>query len=264
MTQQPDNEQMADTQRKRGRGPTKSYPTVTFEEAAQLPRGIEEHGVGGEINRLTLLSKLNISPSSSKTRTLITDSAKYGLTVGSYNAATLTITEDASTMLNPDTPLQVVREREFDHSIGRFGPFLAVYDRQKESRLRDEAVLRDEFQRAGLPASDCQKAAEVFIANLRYLGLIENIAGSDQVRSIKAVIDKIQPQKANGSAESETSPTGTTSSAPSPQVAGGVAATTSEPTIHIDIQVHIDSSASPEQIDQVFASMAQHLYRRER
>lgn len=32
------------------------------------------------------------------------------------------------------------------------------------------------------------------------------------------------------------------------------------PSLHIDIQIHIDSDATPEQIDQIFASMAKHLY----
>ena len=32
------------------------------------------------------------------------------------------------------------------------------------------------------------------------------------------------------------------------------------PTLHIDIQIHIPSDASPEQIDKIFASMAKHLY----
>jgi hypothetical protein len=35
-----------------------------------------------------------------------------------------------------------------------------------------------------------------------------------------------------------------------------------DPSLHIDIQVHIPSDASPEQIDSIFASMANHLYRR--
>ena len=35
-----------------------------------------------------------------------------------------------------------------------------------------------------------------------------------------------------------------------------------DPSLHIDIQVHIPSDASPEQIDSIFASMAKHLYRR--
>lgn len=32
------------------------------------------------------------------------------------------------------------------------------------------------------------------------------------------------------------------------------------PNLHIDVQVHVSADASPEQIDQIFASMAKHLY----
>ena len=47
-------------------------------------------------------------------------------------------------------------------------------------------------------------------------------------------------------------------------VAGEVRPLASEyPALHVDIQVHIDSSASAEQIEQIFASMARHLYGRE-
>ena len=35
------------------------------------------------------------------------------------------------------------------------------------------------------------------------------------------------------------------------------------PEVHLDIQIHISSDASAEQIDQMFASMAKHLYGRE-
>lgn len=34
------------------------------------------------------------------------------------------------------------------------------------------------------------------------------------------------------------------------------------PSLHIDVQVHVSSDASAEQIDQIFASMAKHLYGR--
>jgi Family of unknown function (DUF5343) len=36
-----------------------------------------------------------------------------------------------------------------------------------------------------------------------------------------------------------------------------------QPSIHIDIQVHIDPAATSDQIDQIFASMARHLYGRD-
>ena len=32
------------------------------------------------------------------------------------------------------------------------------------------------------------------------------------------------------------------------------------PTVHLDIQIHIPADATPEQIDQIFSSMARHLY----
>lgn len=34
------------------------------------------------------------------------------------------------------------------------------------------------------------------------------------------------------------------------------------PAVHIDIQIHIDASASPDQIDHIFASMAKHIYQK--
>ena len=37
---------------------------------------------------------------------------------------------------------------------------------------------------------------------------------------------------------------------------------TEKPSLHIDIQVHISPESSPEQIEQIFASMAKHLYGR--
>ena len=35
------------------------------------------------------------------------------------------------------------------------------------------------------------------------------------------------------------------------------------PGVHINIQVHVSSDATPDQIDQIFASMARHIYRKE-
>lgn len=47
-----------------------------------------------------------------------------------------------------------------------------------------------------------------------------------------------------------------------PAGAGVKGALQATPSLHIDVQVHISPEASPEQIDQIFASMAKHLYRK--
>jgi hypothetical protein len=44
------------------------------------------------------------------------------------------------------------------------------------------------------------------------------------------------------------------------QETGGKQEDPTGPALHIDIQIHISPEASPEQIDQVFASMAKHVY----
>ncbi|KQP48161.1 hypothetical protein ASF31_02130 [Brevundimonas sp. Leaf280] len=36
--------------------------------------------------------------------------------------------------------------------------------------------------------------------------------------------------------------------------------TSGNPSLHIDVQIHISADSGPEQIDQIFASMAKHLY----
>lgn len=46
------------------------------------------------------------------------------------------------------------------------------------------------------------------------------------------------------------------------KMAARASAKSDSPSLHIDVQVHISSEASADQIDQVFASMAKHLYGR--
>lgn len=47
-----------------------------------------------------------------------------------------------------------------------------------------------------------------------------------------------------------------------PKTAAKAGANSNAPSLHIDVQVHVSAEASAEQIDQIFASMAKHLYNR--
>ena len=67
-----------------------------------------------------------------------------------------------------------------------------------------------------------------------------------------------QPRTRQRQASTPT-PATTTVSTPPGQPSARAAA---QPSVHIDIQVHIDPAATAEQIDQIFASMARHLYDR--
>ncbi len=71
---------------------------------------------------------------------------------------------------------------------------------------------------------------------------------------------------ARGRARTGTARTGTATTPTVTAIPDGVAQTgaaTRGPSLHIDIQVHIDPAATADQIDAIFASMARHLYGRE-
>ena len=235
----------------------------TFEEVIVLPRSILEHGVNGEIQRLTLLRKTNQSPSSSTTRALITNSSKYGLTAGGYAAWLLKVTDDGQMVSDHDQRTQEVIEKEFQLAISQFDSFDKLYGKLKGQRLPDEAVLGDELEGFGIPNADRLKVARVFTANIRYLGLIEEIQGVDYVRPEVPKIDHLTPVDSTEimSAEAPTADVPTAAQSPNSLAEGAVKP--NDPSVHIDIQIHIDSSATSEQIDQLFESMARHLYRRE-
>lgn len=246
---------------RRNRGPAKSYPVVPFESTVRLAKGIDEYGIAGEIQRLTLLSKLSMSPTSSATRNLIVGGKRYGLTHGSYGASLLSLTDEGEAFLKADDSDEA-KGRAFRLAISRVEPFAKLYEKIREKRLPDASVLQDEFQRTGLTADDASKAVEVFAANLQYLGLIEKIGASDHVRDVGTTVTQepeLEPIISPGGGPAFKSP------APPPPVASvepTVAVSTQEPSLHIDIQIHIDSSATAGQIDQIFESMGKHLYGR--
>ena len=246
--------------RRRTRGPAKAFPLLSLEKAAQFAAEIDRYGVSGQIQRLTLLDKLNISPGSSGTRLLISGSNRYGLIAGNYNGPSLALTNDGKVLVSPDSSAGLKRERAFALAISQFEPFSAVYERLKEKRLPDESVLRDEFGRAGVSTADAATAAGIWIENLQYLGLIQPISGSDHVRDL----DLIQsPEDESGTEPSsdESEDSGERLLKPlDPPEKPGINVNAREPSVHIDVQIHIDATATAEQVDQIFASMAKHLY----
>ena len=261
MTQQFDNEQTSEPDRKRSRGPGKPFPSITFEDALLLPKSILENGYDGEIQRLTLLSEMRISPQSSRTRGLISGSFKYGLTEGSYSAPSLSITDSGRTISVLDPLSRTFQSRAFELAIRQFEPFRNLYEKLENNRLREGLVLHDELRRLGVSEGDCQQAAEIFTKNLRFLGLVEDISGSDFVRSV--------PHVAEGdSSEDDLGPSrfpandSTAEPATSEERNGTARAPVSRPELHINIQIHIDSTSSAELVDQVFSSMGRYLYGR--
>src|SRR2546422_5246606 len=75
---------------------TRTFPASTFEDALVIPMAIQQFAAGQRVRRLTLFEHLKKSPESGPSRQLISNSTKYGLTKGGYQAEHLELTPDGS------------------------------------------------------------------------------------------------------------------------------------------------------------------------
>ena len=262
MTQQALDGQVGEQPTRRGRGSSKSFPMMNFEDVLILPQAIIEHSANGRLRRKTLFDRLGESPEGRRSRQMITAASRYGLTSGGHNAEYITVTETGAKILESGQTEDVVLTKKFECAIGNFEVFHRTYETLVSKRVPADDVLTDLFRQAGLQSSDLEAATSVFVANLRYLGLIQQASGDERIISIDQLLEELS----TSTKESPPEPRVTESQSDTYTAVGGngkASVETNRPDLHIDIQVHIDATASAEQIDFIFASMAKHLYGRE-
>ena len=190
-------------------------------------------------------------------RQVITSSNRYGLTSGGYQAEHIALTETGHDIIDGRLLQRELKSKLFECAIGQFDTFRQLYERLKTRRLPAEDVLCDQLTQIGVDTLHTGQAAEIFLSNARYVGLIQEISGSERLISIEQLIEELP----DGSTIESTEPEVVSSDAPTPiKATGSVATENRRPTLHIDIQVHIDPTLSADQIDHIFASMAKHFY----
>ena len=235
----------------------KPFPVTTFEVALTLARGLYSLGAEGPIKRLTLLNELGRRPSSSTTRDLITHSSAYGLTKGGHSAPNIELTEAGRVAVDDDN-VELQRRKHFDLAINGVDPFRKVFEKYEDKAVPSAAALKDILEQLGVDPGDTGKAMRTLRANLMFVGAIADVSGKEHIVMPSFESKGRVGNDTNGPPEelSQTGRRDPLSSAVEPerQIVGN------RPQLHIDVQVHIDSSATTEQIDQIFRSMAEHLY----
>jgi len=177
----------------RRRRTMRPFPASSFEQAAELAEAMAEIAGGArEVRRVTLFDHLGRSPESGPSRQAVTNSARYGLTEGSYQAETLRLTEDGLRAVSPDsTPRERARAR-FQLAIEGIPPFKALYDRFAGNKLPAQQVMRDFFDEADqVQAEDAKEAVELFILNAREIGLIRTLSGAERILTLEHMLDDL-------------------------------------------------------------------------
>jgi hypothetical protein len=168
---------------------SRPYPASSFEEALKLAEAIQKIAAGSRVRRLTLCEQMKISPTSSGTIMLITNSGKYGITKGSYAAEWLELTPDGNLASGPETPIREKLKAKFRLAIEGVKPFNALYEEYEGKKLPAQAVVKDFLQSAKVEVENFDECIDTFIVNAKFLGLLRTIAGSEVLIPIDQAID---------------------------------------------------------------------------
>jgi hypothetical protein len=200
MTDEPDDSNTDDAEssgagkaktRPRRRRSVRPFPASSFKEASELAEAMVEIAGGArEVRRITLFDHLGRSPESGPSRQAVTNSARYALTEGSYQAEAITLTDDGLAAVSSDaSPRERARAR-FHLAVEGIPPFKALYDRFSNNRLPAQQVMRDFLiSEHDLSDEDAKEAVELFIVNARDIGLLRTLSGAERIVTLDHMLD---------------------------------------------------------------------------
>jgi len=189
---------MAGEQKKRRKRTTRPFPACSFEEAALLGNAIQKQAAGNKVRRLTLFDGMQKSPDSGTSRQLITNSSKYGITKGSYQADFIEFTPGGKKATDADLAPSERLEARIELAVKRIEPFHLLYEQYKGNKLPNQTVMRDHLLENGISEEFATECVETFIVNAKFLGLLQTVAGAERIITIDHLLEQTQntvPQK---------------------------------------------------------------------
>lgn len=242
----------------------KVFPRVPLEAALELARTVFGEGEGEPVRRLTVFNRLQRSPESGPSRTLVTASATgYGLTTGGTQSEYLSLTDRGKRIVDSVDEMErmsAVYDALFSNTI-----FSALAQRFKEKTVPNDEVAVDYLRgNHALNGADAKAFWDIAKKNIADFGLVQELSGRRVLVSRGMALERLQatlPQdqmevKSNGARGGTPNPS--TGSVPIHQGLS-VAPSRLEPQIHFNIQIHLPENATPEVYDAIFRSIGSYL-----
>ncbi|MBZ4187438.1 hypothetical protein [Niabella beijingensis] len=171
----------------------RNFPNVGFQECFDFARVIYELGAGQKVRRLTAFEKIEKSPDSGPSRMLVTNTNKYGLIIGGYQADFFELTKEGTLAANNDIEDQIQLRAKFDLAFTKIDIYNQLYNRFVNNKLPSHSVIADilsEFV-TDIEKDETTAIVDTFIVNLKYLGLLRTISGAERIISIEHVTDEL-------------------------------------------------------------------------
>lgn len=185
-------EEESDDQERRKKG-KRPFPSCSFEESLEFAKEIESRSGKQQIRRLTLFDELGKSPGSGPSRMLVINSGKYGLTSGGYNSDFLQLTDEGYRATSSESSPRSRTRSLVDLSIMNVEILKALYDRNANQKLPAHAVLIDQAKELGIEENYAEEAVDLFIENLKFVGLLRVLSGAERIISVDHLLDEVSP-----------------------------------------------------------------------
>lgn len=170
-----------------------SFPKSSFEDALAIAQVIQTAGAGNRMRRLTIFDSLGKSPDSGPSRMLVTNSSRYGLTIGGYQADYLELTPNGRLATDSEANPKERLKARFDLAIRAIEPFKFLYDRLRGNKLPAQNVIHDMLREGGYAENELAACVDTFIVNVKYLGMLRTLAGAERLLTIEHVLEEMPP-----------------------------------------------------------------------
>lgn len=159
----------------------RDYPAHALKEALVLIEAIGTKNAGKPMDRLLLADAIGRKPSSSDYRVLLSSSLKYGLTSGTEKADYIEPTELGSRIINP-TSTADVKKAQID-AVMRVPLFERVLTHYNRAKLPEGDFFANTLEREfKIDSQHKHEAARMVRENAEFIGVLQNISGSDYIR----------------------------------------------------------------------------------
>lgn len=162
------------SEEKQKESPARSeFPKDTFEEAIRIAQAIENKNGGNPLPPQEVAIAIGRSPGSSAFRILLSSSIKYGLTTGSFNSPRISLANLGRDIVEPKE--EELRKSAIVSSALKPELFSKVFDYYKGKKVPEKSYFANTLVRDfGIPKKQADTFVEIFMANIKHLGLIKD------------------------------------------------------------------------------------------
>jgi Predicted nucleotide-binding protein containing TIR-like domain len=166
--------------------PGAAFPKLPLVATIRVSEAIERANGGQPYPPTETALAMDLSPQSGHFRTLLASSSIRGLTTGSHGASRIALQETGRDIVAPTSP--EARQAALVRAALAPAVFQAVYSAFRGKRLPDDSYFTNTLHRDfAVPIDKAAKCAEVFRADMEYVGLTQTSGTGDVYLRSEAV-----------------------------------------------------------------------------